>query len=175
MFGSFHRRVAKLAPLTPDAADGEARRITGTVRLLDDLLRAPYSGRVCVAYGIRLFGRVGTAEPGGAGGSGPFETVELRKFAIGETRIDSQFALIDLPYERVHGAPSAAWDAFCDERHVSTTSRADEAVVQPGAEIMLAGIVERRVTTPRAESGYRDGDYELWLVGDFDRPLLITR
>jgi len=179
MFGSVHRRVHRATALAPDAPEGELRRVTGAIHTFDGFLRAPRSGRVCVAFSIHI---TEPARPQGAyaSGSARITSVETRKFAVefdgGFVFVDSQFAELDLPYERFDdpSADNEAWASFCDQRRVSPISTGSEAIVRPGDVVSIAGIVERRVAAPDL-TGYRDGDSQLWLVGDFDRPLLVTR
>lgn len=149
------------------------------MRVTDRVLHAPASGRPCVAFAVRIF-EPSRHEPGGLDGTAPFDYVELCPFALecelGTIRVDSQFAELHVPHDRIGDdrIDRQRWLAFCEDKHASPASHGAEALILPGERVTLAGIVQRRQDRPGpGELAYRDGAAALWLVGDFDGPLLI--
>jgi hypothetical protein len=183
MFDHFRwkRRVAGIAPLTPDAADGELRHTTGVVRAGESTLVAPASGRPCVAFAVHIHEPNQREATGSLGaGLGAFACVDVSAFAIeceqGILRVESQFAELHVAQERFKNdqLDGDRWLAFCEDKHASPRSTASEAIIAPGQRITLVGIVQRRPDRPRAsELGYRDEAGAIWLVGDFDHPLQL--
>jgi hypothetical protein len=169
----FRRTIARL---DASAADGEQRAVRGIVRVLDDVVHAPRSGRACVAFSVRI---VELLNRDGGGMGGPYTASDACPFEIelqsgGNILVDSAFVDIQLPLQPVHDEADT-WTAYCDERGLSYRALVDEAIVMAGATVTAVGAVERRAVPPGPEDGYREARHVLALVGDFDHPLRISR
>lgn len=177
----FERRRARkqleaAAPLAEDTPDGVLARVTGVVRAVEWTLKAPLSGRTCVAFAVRV------TEPNGHDGgsfsnAAEFDCVDLVPFAIEAAGhkiiIDSEFADIVMPAHQLASVDDAAWTDFCDARRLSPVSAGVETPLIVGTTVTVVGTTLRRMTAPGRDIGYRESPSQLCLVGDFDHPLLI--
>ncbi|CAN5652982.1 hypothetical protein BH11MYX1_BH11MYX1_36290 [soil metagenome] len=174
-----HKRKKLLATsplLTPETPDGTKVRVTGRVSALDHALIAPASGRPAVIFGIEATD-VPPNEPGGIRNHTPFASVDACPFVLesetaGLVMIASDFVvLVDVPARRIDTV-SAHWEAYCVRTGLLAKHPAEQ-IVQHGHRITLVGSVERRPVAPGQEAGFRDTASVIYVVGDFDHPLLI--
>ena len=171
-----HKRLEAVAPLGASTPDGALARVSGVVRMLDMKLLAPTTGRPCVAFAVRVH-EPGRHEPGGFDQRKPTDYVELVPFAIphalGDVRVDSQFAELVLPEQRTARISERHWADFCDQRALSPRSTGVERMLEAGAPVTVLGTVTWRAGRPGAETGFREAATRPCIVGDFDHPLLI--
>jgi hypothetical protein len=172
-----YRRLRRAAEISDATAEGDIAKATGIVRVVDDSLRGPHTGRLCVGWRIRML--VGG---GDTASRGTFEGSELVRFAIeredgSRIVIVSSDAQFDLPSTRERGDPPR-WAEYCESRGISATHPAEEIAVEPGSLVSVVGIVavDAEPRPPQAELGYRqEADRALQLTGDYDHPVLIGR
>ncbi len=172
-----YRRLRRAAEIGDTTAEGDIAKATGVVRVLDDSLRGPHTGRLCVGWRIRML--VGGGE---TASRGTFEGSELVRFAIeredgSRIVIVSSDAQFDLPSTGAFNDPPR-WAEYCESRGISATHPADEVAIEPGSMVSIVGIVavDAEPCPPQAELGYRqEGARALQLTGDYDHPVLIGR
>jgi uncharacterized protein YjeT (DUF2065 family) len=170
-----------------------AVRLTGRVRRIGELLRAPVSGRPCVAYQIVV------DVPTRSGGQGIWrrwvDTREARPFMVadesGEARIDTSgpffMALIHDRSESTDGlgrypGKHRALSLFLEStglRPVNWLGRwkslhYTESVLEEGALVSVGGASAREVDPNGDRAGPRSPPERLVLRGTEDLPLLIS-
>jgi len=173
---SARRQLAQITQLSADALDGAVARVTGVVEATGDVLRAPASGRDCVAYRTRVEGRHVTD-------SNALEQVQICRFRVGDVVIESEHARFDLqPCKLVPSVEQTArYDAFLrpygrTRHYFGGGAVFREVVVCPGARVTVVGLVmhEARAIAPGEELGFRDRPPSIVrLVGDKDHPIII--
>jgi hypothetical protein len=145
--------------------------------MLDDTLVAPRSGRRCVAYGVHLHPPE-TMDPDDAG-IAELDDVELRPFVLecdlGHVVVVGEAAELALPYVHVPAerVDEERWLAFCAHRGLSPRARVTEAILEPGATVVVVGVVQYRAA-PGRDVAPGDPGVPCLLVGDADRPLIIA-
>lgn len=172
------KRISATPELTASTPDGRPARVTGVVRLLEQELRGPATGRPCVAFAVRVH-EPKLREPMGFEPNTPFDCVELVPFVIeskiGRIVVDSQFAeFLDLAEVYLEKTHDVYWTEFVDRRALSPTSTGAETLVVEGETITIVGTSLRRQSVPGKESGFRESPVQLCLIGDFDHPVLLV-
>lgn len=179
------RARARIRALPPSAriTEGAEVRIRGTVRVLDETLRAPLSGHTCVLYRARIVSAGHLMSKQRAAQS--TESFVMRPFLLdrgaeGTVIVDGDHAELDLPasprktyardrlesFRLLHGLPRGQ------------RLRVDEVILAPGAEVTIVGtaIMDPEPAPPTGEVGFRDGaPLRLRLTGSRARPLTIAR
>lgn len=173
-----YRRVKRTPDLAAETPEGAVARVTGVVAVLRDTVFAPRTGRVCVAWRVRMFIGGGRDERTG----GTFEGSDMVPFAIdrpdgSRVIVAATEARYDLP-QGIELVDNERWAAYCESRGIPAHLPVNEIALEPGDRVSVVGIVAVDVDAPppSAEVGYRDGAARaLQLAGDFDHPVLIAR
>ncbi|MBA3454873.1 MAG: hypothetical protein H0T42_17425 [Deltaproteobacteria bacterium] len=166
--------------LSTDSAEGDHVRVTGVVRVLDDTLIAPLSGRTCVAYRARA--TVHTVRPGTYVLLPKPDSFVLVPFLIEGTDhvvlIDGDRAVFDLPLTKLTGSERQqrfmTLHGYTSQLGVGASFR--EVVVEPGMVVTVAGVLMRDVALAPTvdESTFRAGPPPtLRLSGNREHPLAI--
>ena len=163
-------------------AEGTAVHVTGKVRITDETLTAPLSGRKCVAYIARMYirdnllGNKGTEWSSGE--VVPFVIVEAdgRRVAI-----DSAHARLDFPPLPLPAGSGQRCDDFAKLHNLSAGARKrvffEEIVVTEDMRVSIAGtLVKDAPGAPSTdERAYREDQAPaLRLGGNAARPILIA-
>lgn len=173
------RQLRRVPELSSTTLEGSVARVTGIVRVLDESMIAPRSGRRCVGYRITL--RFAGRETVG----GRFESSELRPFAIERAgdlvaieSTEARFALPSVP--PTPPLDREEWQTFRQERGLYQRTLAlgaiREAVIEVGMTVSVAGLVTivTDPNPPSRELGFREeAPRSVKLIGDLDHPLLI--
>jgi hypothetical protein len=177
------RELREKPPLGASSREGEVVRVTGVVRVLDETLEAPLTGRSCVVARSRVVS--GTKLTSRA--QRPKESMAMVPFIVdrgadGLVVIEGKHVLLDLsplPVKR---------DALDEHRRrqflllhglsVKETSRAifEETLVEPGARVSVAGLMMKDLPTEPVpeELGFREtAPPNLRVAGNVEHPLVI--
>jgi len=165
-----HARKQRLA--APDAIiDHGVVTLRGTVKLLGDPLKAPLSGRACVAFRAtgRTFTRVGQRKEIDAEVTEIVMTPFVLVTKHGEVFVDGEDC--GLPE---HSAPIIPRKLDLEQEFMKRVfligpageAGFDEVIVKPGMKIAVHGVVREEVTTSGAEVGFREAPKRLRLSGE---------
>ena len=169
-----HARKQRLA--APDQiVDHGLVTLRGTVKVLGEPLKAPLSGRACVAFRAtgRTYSGVGTHREIDA------EEIEvvMKPFVLvtkhGEVIVDGDYCELPGHISPIIPRKLELEQAFM--RRVALIGMAasagfDEVVVKPGMKIAVHGVVREEVTTAGGETGFREAPKQLRISGN---PLVI--
>ena len=160
-------------------------RVTGIVRPHADPLIAPFSGRPCVAFCVRMWiGRIEDILTMDLFARTPPTIVESRELTLalpsGEIvtvdPVGSQLD-IELPAARRLNSDAARVEMF-RARHPTppgTRFRTLECVIEPGATITVAGALVRDPQRPDGEIAFRnEPQARLRIIGDPGRSIRIV-
>jgi len=178
-------RLRGHAELDDRARDGDLVHVTGVVRLLEETLVAPLSGRACVAYRSRVSSSTpahATTATNVSATAGRGETTQLRPFVLdlgsaGTVVVDGEHALFGLPPQKLVPRQPEREASFL-ARHALGQGRANfsEVALQIGARVTVGGtlmLVPREVP-PTIELGFRDPiPPAREIIGSRERPLVI--
>jgi hypothetical protein len=168
--------VRKLTPLSTSSAEGDHVRVTGNVRVLDEIVIAPITGRDCVISRSRVRG-TGYVPP-------PPAMLQTRPFVV-ETAADED-VIVDSGAVLLGVAASKLWPddeermmAFATRYAVklNATSWFEEVIVAPGDRITVGGVLMHDLNPepPWGERAFRDRPTPgLRLVGSDEHPLVIV-
>jgi len=159
--------------------EGHHARVSGTVRAVGSTIVAPFSGRACVAFYVRVEGQIGPrgssmrvklAEQGGI--------LFAIEDASGHAIVDPQHAklVLKLDANAIVTETSAPANAFA-ERHRLVISHGllhyYEGVIEVGEQVSVLG-AGTRVPDPEAPPYRGDPAMVFRLAGSADSPIEIT-
>lgn len=182
--GRVRHEIAKRPALTPNAAEGDHVRVTGTVRTFERALVAPLTGRTCVAYRSRA--SVRSAQPRGVYRS-PMsqpDAMLLVPFMLesggDHVLVDGDHALFDVPATRLTAADRARQQQFIVLHGFRSLdgfgAGFKEVLIEPGMQVSVVGVLMRDVAlAPPSEEGmFREGPAPtIRLTGSREHPLAI--
>ena len=170
--------------LGTETDEGTVVRVTGVVRVGDETLVAPISGRTCVVYRSRVMSAGGFVrrafKPRESFAMVPF-TLERDGDGVA-VAIEGRHALLDVPNAKLppprtseererrvsflalHGIRAGAGGVF------------EEVLIEAGMRITIAGLMMKDISAipPEGEAGYREeAPASLRLAGDIAHPLVI--
>ena len=162
-----------------ELSEGHHARVAGTVRSVGSTIDAPFSGRACVAFYVRVKGQIGPR-----GTAMKVDLVEQGgiPFAIedgsGRAIVDPQHAKLELVLDQdaIVGETSARANAFC-ERHGIAISHGllhyYEGVIEVGDQVTVLG-AGVQVPDPEAPPYRGDPAMVLRLACDPETPIEVT-
>jgi hypothetical protein len=167
------RELRSLAPLTASSAEGSHVKFSGVVRVLDETVFAPLSGResVIARSGIR-----GTS-------SGPLPMLQIRPFVVEATTsavvVDGSDVILGVRAEKLRTASSERRLAFLARFGFKPQGNIwfEEVVVAPGDRITVGGVLMHDLNPqpPTNERAFREGVVPtLRIVGSNEHPLVIA-
>lgn len=176
------RRTLREKPaLEASSPDGTEVRVTGTVRILDETLEAPLSGRRCVVYRARVYQHRGLSGRARV----PLEQLRMVPFVIERddgTRvtIEGKHVLLDLdPIKKLRADDTRrhqlGFTLGLSVRDLRN-ARYEEVVVEEGARVALAGLMMKDLAEapPMGERAFREAPAPaLRIAGDAAHPLAI--
>jgi hypothetical protein len=156
------RAMRKLPELADSIAEGATVRVSGSIVAGDDSLIAPDTGRACVAFAVRIWfaGDVGWD----ALAKKPLVITEVCPFAI-RTDDGRQVNVVPaydslvlvMPVVSPSQQDRQRWNEFRDRHRLPRVKmfRA-ERLVEPGAVVVVAGVLTRGVAKAKDQTGFRD-------------------
>ncbi|HEX5060215.1 MAG TPA: hypothetical protein VFV99_12690 [Kofleriaceae bacterium] len=177
------RALREKAPLAASSPEGEVVRVTGSVRVLDQMLTAPLSGRACVVYRSRV-------QSGGkltSRAMRPRESIAMVPFIIdrgpeGHVLVEGKHVLLDIPplaLKRQEMERARREQFFVQHGFVLREighAHFEETVVEPLMRVSVAGLMMKDLPTAPAseELGFRDAaPPNLRIAGNVEHPLVI--
>jgi hypothetical protein len=179
------RRELRSRPvLGTETDEGTVVRVTGVVRIAEQILKAPISDSPCVMYRSRVMSAGGLVRRAFK----PCESFAMVPFVLERdgdhalVTIAGSHALLDLPNRKLPAPKSS------DERErrtqflvlhgikVNKDGIFEEVIVEAGMHVAIAGLMMKdlRALPPEGEAGYRDvAPVALRLAGDVAHPLVI--
>lgn len=156
--------------LTAQAQDGSVARVVGTVHAKGQYLRAPLTGKTCVAYWTRIITIDGENK----------DKIEWAPFAIdrgpeGLVEIDTTFATMDLDLQTIpNDGVKLEQFAIAMGLNISMAARSQyyEMIIEPDQRVSIAGTVMHDAGGPQ---GYRGTGVATRLAGNQQHPLVIGR
>ena len=170
--------LRNFAPLTARSREGSFVRATGVVRVLDESVIAPLTGRECVLARSRVLG-VGDL-------INPPQWMQIKPFVLVlegsdvSAVIDGSHVLFGIAAEKLRGVSAERRAAFIVRLGFKTGDAAwlEEIVVAAGDRITVGGVLMRDLNPqpPTHERTFRQRvTPQLRLVGSIEHPLVIVR
>ena len=175
------RELRQKPPLDAASPEGETVRVTGVVRVAEDTLVAPLSGRTCVVarsqvtIGYRLTSRA----------MRPQELVQMVPFVLdrgsdGIVRVEGHHVLLDLrPLPRRELERGRREHFLVLQGYTVRDARRAifaETLVEPGDRVSVSGLVMKDLSSepPREELGFREPvPTSIRIAGNAEHPLAI--
>ncbi len=175
------RRVLRERPeLEASSPEGSEVRVTGVVRVLEDTLEAPLSGRTCVVFRSRIYAKRRVARVA----LHPQETLRMVPFLVeradgSRVTVDGKHVLLDLdPIKPPADSPRRTQLALALGVSIKDLRGAnfEEIVVEEGMRVSIAGLMMKDITDapPTGELAFRDAEAPaLRIAGDAAHPLVV--
>ncbi len=174
------RRVLRERPeLAASSPEGSEVRVTGIVRLLEDTLEAPLSGRPCVVVRSRIYAKRLSHVT-----FNPYETLRMVTFVVeradgSQVTVDGKHVLLDLDPIKVPRNDARRTQlalALGVTLKEQRGARFEEILVEAGMRVSIAGLMMKDVVDapPTSELAFRDTVApELRIAGDAAHPLVV--
>lgn len=153
------RRLREFAPLTTASPDGSHVSVTGVVRVIDETVIAPLSGRECVLFRARVVGQSRRE----ANAIDTHELLVIKRFAVDAAAqtivIDGGHVLLDVAATKLPANNVDRELAFLARNALRPgRSRFKEQLIAAGDRITIGGVLMRDIAVEpsRDERAFRD-------------------